>query len=132
MMVCSMMLFAACSSNTPSGAVEKVYDKLIEGDYEGFLRELYVEDKSDPEQLEKEIKDFAKMMRNNRKNHEDEALKSYEILKEEPSRTGKWVRVTIKEVNVKGEEKESSVYVTKDNDGVWKMLLIGTDRLMDE
>lgn len=47
------ILLAACSSNTPTNTVEKAFDAMIKGDYETYVRSFYVEDKSEPEKVEK-------------------------------------------------------------------------------
>lgn len=60
MAACSMLL-VACSSNTPQKTVEKAFDALIDGDYETYVRSLYVEDKSDPEKVEKDIQDLIEI-----------------------------------------------------------------------
>lgn len=131
MTVCSMLLIA-CSSNTPTKTVEKAFDALIDGDYETYVRSLYVEDKSNPEKVEKDIQDLVKMIKRNLENNENEKVKSYEILNEKQSKTGKWVRITYKLINVDGKENTSDFYLTKDDTGEWKIQMFGTDRLMDE
>lgn len=65
-------------------------------------------------------------------NHEDEKIKSYEILKEESSKTGKWSRVTYKMVNYGNKETTADFYLRKDNDGNWKIQMFGTEQLMEE
>lgn len=131
MTACSMLLIA-CSSNTPTKTVEKAFDALIDGDYETYVRSLYVEDKSNPEKVEKDIQDLVKMIKRNLENNESEKVKSYEILNEKQSKTGKWVRITYKLINVDGKENTSDFYLTKDDTGEWKIQMFGTDRLMDE
>ena len=130
MAACSMLL-VACSSNTPKKTVEKAFDALIDGDYETYVRSLYVEDKSDPEKVEKDIQDLIEIVKRNSED-EDGKVKSYEILNEEQSKTGKWVRITYKLTNVDGTENTSDFYLTKDDTGEWKIQMFGTDRLMDE
>lgn len=131
MTACSMLLIA-CSSNTPAKTVEKAFDALIDGDYETYVRSLYVEDKSDPEKVEKDVQDLVKIIKRNLENNENEKVKSYEILNEKQSKTGKWVRITYKLINVDGKENTSDFYLTKDDTGEWKIQMFGTDRLMDE
>ena len=131
MTACSMLLIA-CSSNTPTKTVEKAFDALIDGDYETYVRSLYVEDKSDPEKVEKDVQDLVKIIKRNLENNENEKVKSYEILNEKQSKTGKWVRITSKLINVDGKENTSDFYLTKDDTGEWKIQMFGTDRLMDE
>lgn len=131
MTACSMLLIA-CSSNTPTKTVEKAFDALIDGDYETYVRSLYVEDKSDPEKVEKDVQDLVKIIKRNLENNENEKVKSYEILNEKQSKTGKWVRITYKLINVDGKENTSDFYLTKDDTGEWKIQMFGTDRLMDE
>ncbi len=126
------LLLIACSSNTPTKAVEKAFDAIIDGDYETYVRSFYSEDKSDPERIEKDIQDLAKMIQRNAENNPDEKIKSYEILKEEASRTGKWVRVGYKTIYQNGKETTSDFYLTKDNDGSWKIQMFGTKQLMEE
>lgn len=131
-MTAGSILLIACSSNTPTKTVEKAFDALIDGDYETYVRSLYVEDKSDPEKVEKDIQDLVKIIEHNLENNENEKVKSYEILKEEQSKTGKWVRITYKLINVDGKENTSDFYLTKDDTGEWKIQMFGTDKLMDE
>lgn len=134
----TMMLMAACSflltacSNTPTKTVEKAFDAIIEEDYETYARSFYVEDKSDPERIEKEVQELVQMIKQNMENHEDEKIKSYEILKEESSKTGKWSRVTYKIVYYDNKERTSDFYLRKDDDGTWKIQMFGTKQLMEE
>lgn len=126
------ILLTACSSNTPTKTVEKAFDAMIKGDYETYARSFYVEDKSDPEKVEKDIQDLVKIMQRNAENHPDENIKSYEILKEESSKTGKWVRVGYKIIYQNGKETTSDFYLTKDDDDSWKIQMFGTDNLMEK
>ncbi|WP_417128871.1 hypothetical protein [Phocaeicola sp.] len=126
------LLLAACSSNTPTKAVEKALDAIIEEDYETYARSFYVEDKSEPEKVEKEIQDLVKLMKRNAENYPDEKIKSYEILKVESSKTGKWVQVSYKTIYLNGQENTADFYLTKDDDGSWKIQMFGTDKLMEE
>lgn len=128
---CSILL-AACSSNTPTKTVEKTFDALIEEDYETYVRSFYVEDKSEPEKIEQEVQDLVKLMKRNAKNYPDEKIKSYEILKEESSKTGKWVQVSYKTIYLNGQENTSDFYLTKDDDGSWKIQMFGTKQLMEQ
>lgn len=131
MAACSFLL-AACSSNTPTKTIEKAFDAIIEEDYETYARSFYVEDNSDLERIEKEVQELVQMIKQNMENHEDEKIKSYEILKEESSKTGKWSRVTYKMVNYGNKETTADFYLRKDNDGNWKIQMFGTEQLMEE
>lgn len=128
---CSILL-AACSSNTPTKTVEKAFDALIEEDYETYVRSFYVEDKSEPEKIEQEVQDLVKLMKRNAENYPDEKIKSYEILKEESSKTGKWIQVSYKTIYLNGQENTSDFYLTKDDDGSWKIQMFGTKQLMEQ
>lgn len=85
-------------------------------------------------QILKRLKRYSGFNRIVKRNSEDEdeKVKSYEILNEEQSKTGKWVRITYKLTNVDGTENTSDFYLTKDDTGEWKIQMFGTDRLMDE
>ena len=63
---------------------------------------------------------------------ENEKIKSYEILKEEQSKTGKYVRVSFTTKNNDDKENEGEFYLTKDDDGSWKILMFGSEKLMEE
>lgn len=126
------ILLAACSSNTPTKTVEKAFDALIKEDYETYVRSFYVEDKSEPEKIEQEVQDLVKLMKRNAENYPDEKIKSYEILKEESSKTGKWVQVSYKTIYLNGQENTSDFYLTKDDDGSWKIQMFGTKQLMEQ
>lgn len=133
LMVVGSMLLAACSSNSPTGVVEKAFNAMMAGDFDTYARCFYVEDKSDPERVEKDIQDLVKLMERNSENEsEDEKVQEYEILNEEASNTGKWVCVSYKLKYKNGKETEADFYVTKDSDGSWKIQMFGTDRLMEE
>lgn len=133
LMIIGSMLLTACSSNTPTGIVEKAFDAMVAGDFDTYARCFYMEDKSDPERVEKDIQDLVKLMERNSENEsEDEKVQGYEILNEEASKTGKWVCVSYKLKYKSGKETESDFYVTKDTDGSWKIQMFGTDRLMEE
>ena len=62
LMIIGSMLLTACSSNTPTGIVEKAFDAMVAGDFDTYARCFYVEDKSDPERVEKDIQDLVKLM----------------------------------------------------------------------
>lgn len=127
MVVCSVLL-VSCSSNTPTGAVEKAFDALVSEDFETYARSFYVEDKSDPERVEKDIQDLVNMMKRN----SGDKLESYKILGEETSKTGKWVCVSYQLKYVNGKTTDSEFYLTKDSDGSWKIQMFGSKQLMDE
>lgn len=132
MAVCSLMLIA-CSSNTPTKTVEKVLNALANKDFETYARSFYVEDKSNPQKVEDDIKDLTRMIeRNNADMDENEKIKSYEILKEEQSKTGKYVRVSFTTKNYDDKETEGNFYLTKDDDGSWKILMFGNEKMMEE
>lgn len=126
------MLLGACSSNTPTQTVKKALDALVDNNYETYVRSFYVEDKSDPQKVEDDIQDLVRMIERNLENHEDEKVKSYEILKEEQSRTGKYARVTYTTKNFEDKETESNFYLIKDDDGSWKIVMFGTEKLMED
>ena len=85
------------------------------------------------DELEEAKKEFAEMIEKQASNQSDkEKLKSYEILKEEFSKTGTYARVTLKEVYMTGDEHETALYLVKNKKGQWEIMLWGTDRLMDE
>lgn len=130
--VCNILL-VACSSNTPTKTVEKVLNALENGDFETYARSFYIEDKSNPQKVEDDIKDLTRMIeRNNAEKDENEKIKSYEILKEEQSKTGKYVRVSFTTKNNDDKENEGEFYLTKDDDGSWKILMFGSEKLMEE
>lgn len=132
MFACAILL-ASCSSNTPTGVVEKSLKALIEEDFETYVRAFYVEDMSDSEKVEKEAQDLVKIMKRNAENaSEDKKYKSFEVLDEKQSKSGKWVRVTYNLIDNSGKENQSQFYLTKDNLGNWKILMFGTEKLMDE
>lgn len=132
MFACGMLL-ASCSSNTPSRVVEKSLKALIDEDFETYVRAFYVEDISDSEKVEKDVQDLVKMMKRNAENaSEDEKYKSFEVQDEKQSKSGKWVCVTYSLIDNGGKEKQSQFYLTKDDLGNWKIMMFGTERLMDE
>lgn len=132
-------------ASTSTGSDGKFsFPKLEAGEYKiQFMKEGYETNsksvtvvpgqvsKSDPEKVEKDIQDLIEIVKRNSED-EDEKVKSYEILNEEQSKTGKWVRITYKLTNVDGTENTSDFYLTKDDTGEWKIQMFGTDRLMDE
>lgn len=127
MTICSVWLMS-CSSNTPTGAVEKALDALVNEDFETYARSLYVEDKSDPERIEKDIQDLVNIM----KQSSSDKIESYEILGERASKTGKWVCVSYQLKYVNGKTTDAEFYLIKDDDGSWKIQMFGTEKLMDE
>ncbi len=130
--VCSVLM-ASCSSNTPSGVVKKAFEALINEDFDTYARCFYVEDKSDIEKVEEDIQDLVKLMKRNSENEsKDDKINSYEILDEKSSKTGKWFCISYKLIHNDGKEKESKFYVTKDDEGNWKIQMFGSESLMDE
>lgn len=132
MTICTMLL-VSCTSSTPSGTVRKAFDALIDNDFETYARSFYVEDQSDPERVEKDIRDLVKLLERNAKDQsDDEKIKSYEIQKEEKSKTGKWVKIPYRIIYQDDSTTESDFYLTQDDNGDWKIQMFGTERLMDE
>ena len=94
---------------------------------------MQLTDDNDSQATEEAKKEFAEMIEKQASNQSDkEKLKSYEILKEEFSKTGTYARVTLKEVYMTGDEHETALYLVKNKKGQWEIMLWGTDRLMDE
>lgn len=128
-----LSFMSACSSNTPSAVVEKGLNCVLSGDYKGYVDLMQLTDGNDPQATEEAKKEFAEMIEKQASNQIDkEKLKSYEILKEEFSKTGTYARVTLKEVYMTGDEHETALYLVKNKKGQWEIMLWGTDRLMDE
>lgn len=128
-----LLCLSACSSNTPSAVVEKALDCMVSEDYRGYVDLMQLTDGDNPQAEEETKKEFAEMIEKQAAKQSDkEKLKSYEILKEEFSKTGTYARVTFKEVYMTGDENEASLYLVKNNDEKWEIMLWGTDRLMDE
>lgn len=128
-----LLLMPACSSNTPSGVVEEAMDCLLSEDYKGYVDLMQVTEDDDPQAKEEARKGFVELIEKQAAKQEDkEKLKSYEILKEEFSKTGTYARVTFKEIYVTGDEHEASLYLVKNQEGKWEIMLWGADRLMDE
>ena len=132
--VVGMLSFmSACSSNTPSAVVEKGLNCVLSGDYKGYVDLMQLTDDNDSQATEEAKKEFAEMIETQASNQSDkERLKSYEILKEEFSKTGTYARGTLKEVYMTGDEHETALYLVKNKKGQWEIMLWGTDRLMDE
>ncbi|WP_161946442.1 nuclear transport factor 2 family protein [Bacteroides mediterraneensis] len=129
----ALLFLSACSSNTPSAVVEKALDCVVSEDYKGYVDLMQLTEDNDPQVKEEAKKEFAEMIEKQAaKQGDKEKLKSYEILKEEFSKTGTYARVTFKEVYMAGDEHETSLYLVKDKEGKWVIMLWGADRLMDE
>ncbi len=128
-----LLCLSACSSNTPSAVVEKALDCMVSGDYKGYVDLMQLTEDDNPQVKEEAKKEFAEMIEKQAAKQDDkEKLKSYEILKEEFSKTGTYARVTFKEVYMEGDEHETSLFLVKNSEGKWEIMLWGTDRLMDE
>lgn len=128
-----LLFMSACSSNTPSAVVEEALDCALAGDYKGYVDLMQLTDDEDPQTEEKTRKELAELIEKQvAKQSDKEKVESYEILKEEFSKTGTYARVTFKEVCKSGDEEEISVYLVKNKEGRWEIMLWGTDRLMDE
>jgi len=132
MITCGMLL-VSCSSNTPSGVVKQTLEALKEHNFEVYAKNLYVADTSDPEAIEKEIQKFVNMLEEIAKNQsDDDKIKSFKILDEKESESGKWVRVSFETENGKGKKEEGKFYLIKDAQGNWKISLFGSEKLMDK
>jgi hypothetical protein len=133
-LVGGLWLMAACSSdNTPTGVVEKALKGLISGDVRAYTSKMIFEEDAEPEKEKEAQEDFAKMMeRELAKQEEKEKVTDFEIIKEELSKTGTYARVTYKDVLADGKEAEHSIYLIKDKEGAWRILLFGSDKMLDE
>lgn len=129
----ALWFMASCSSNTPSSVVEKALDCTLAEDYKGYVDLMQLTDGSNPQVEEEARKELVELIEKQSARQSDkEKLKSYEILNEEFSKTGTYAKVTFKEVYMTGEENETSLYLVKNKEEKWEIMLWGADRLMDE
>lgn len=133
-LVGGLWLMTACSSgNTPSAVVEKALKGLVAGDVRAYTSKMIFEEDAEPEKEKEAQEDFAKMMESElAKQDEQKKVTAIEVLGEELSKTGTYAKVTYKETLANGKESEHSIYLTKDKEGTWRILLFGSDKMLDE
>lgn len=118
-----LMLFAACSGNTPSDVAEKAFGYMVDQDAESFVDLMYVdEDASDEEvKMGKDILVATFKAAFARQKEELDEVKSYKAVEEKIDSNGKNATVTI-EVEKKDGTKDTERFdLRKNKDGDWKI-----------
>lgn len=130
---CALFMMAACSSNTPTAVAEKALKGLIAGDVRAYTSVLIFEEDAEPEEEKEAQEDFAKMMEKElAKKDKEDKMAEVTMIKEELSKTGTYAKVTYNEKLGNGKEAEHSIYLIKDKEGAWRILLFGSDKMMDK
>ncbi len=118
-----LMLFAACSGNTPSDVAEKAFGYMVDQDAESFVDLMYVdEDASDEEvKMGKDILVATFKAAFARQKEELDEVKSYKAVEEKIDSNGKNATVTIEVEKKDGTKDTERFELRKNKDGDWKI-----------
>lgn len=118
-----LMLFAACSGNTPSDVAEKAFGYMVDQDAESFVDLMYVdEDASDEEvKMGKDILVATFKAAFARQKEELDEVKSYKAVEEKIDSNGKNATVTIEVEKKDGTKDTERFELRKNKDGNWKI-----------
>lgn len=120
--LCCVLLLAACSPSTPGKALVKYCEYAEKGNYEKFVDGIAFEDDADPAKVAESKKQLAAMLKEKSEKslEEKSGVKEFEVVSETISEDGKTATVRLKTVYGNGEADENDNAMVL-QDGVWKM-----------
>lgn len=119
-LVASFMISCGGAS-TPSDAVAKVYDLMIDGDYEAASKTFYFGEKSPEEEAQGQAMILSMLEQKAKPMLEKKGgLKGYEILGETIAEDGKTAKVEVKLIYGNGTEEKNKVDMALDTKGNWR------------
>lgn len=118
-----LMLFAACSSNTPSAVAEKAFGYMVDQDAESFVDLIYTDEDASAEEVKmgKDILVATFKAAFAKQKEELDEVKSYKAVKEEINEDGKRASVTLEVETKDGSKEEEHFDLRKNKDGDWKI-----------
>lgn len=119
----SALFFAACSGgNSPKGVAEKAVKCIQNGDYEGYVNLIYMEEKEGMD-IEEQKKAVVGMIQSKASTTlaKKGGITSYEILSETVADDGKTANVEMKIVYGNGDEKQEDMKMRKTDSGDWRI-----------
>lgn len=122
MVALSALLLTACGgASTPSDAAAKVYDLMIDGDYEAVSKTFYFGEKSPEEEAQAQAMILSMLQQKAVPQIEKKGgLKSVEVLGETIAEDGKSAKVEVKLLYGNGTEETSKVDMALDAKGNWR------------
>ena len=122
MVALSALLLTACGgASTPSDAAAKVYDLMIDGDYEAVSKTFYFGEKSAEEEAQAQAMILSMLQQKAVPQIEKKGgLKSVEVLGETIAEDGKSAKVEVKLLYGNGTEETSKVDMALDAKGNWR------------
>ncbi len=118
-----VLLFSACSSNSPSEAAKKYATYLKNGDFEKWVDGVaFGEDATDANVKASKAMLLAMMEAGKEKLNEKGGIKNIETVSETISEDGKTAKVTLKMTYGDGTSEESSMDMIQEK-GTWKMYM---------
>lgn len=121
--VASALFFAACSGgNSPKGVAEEAVKCIQNGDYEGYVNLIYMEEKEGMD-IEEQKKAVVGMIQSKASTTlaKKGGITSYEILSETVADDGKTANVEMKIVYGNGDEKQEDMKMRKTDSGDWRI-----------
>ncbi len=117
------LFFSACSSNTPSKAMEKYLSELQDDDLEAFVDGMSFSDKLSDKEIERQKAGYVALMseKSSKELEKRGGIEDFEILSEEVNEKGDWAKVRFKIYFGDGGEEESTQVLVK-KDGKWLMM----------
>lgn len=119
----SALFFAACSGgNSPKGVAEEAVKCIQNGDYEGYVNLIYMEEKEGMD-IEEQKKAVVGMIQSKASTTlaKKGGITSYEILSETVADDGKTANVEMKIVYGNGDEKQEDMKMRKTDSGDWRI-----------
>lgn len=122
MVALSALLLTACGgASTPSDAAAKVYDLMIDGDYEAVSKTFYFGEKSAEEEAQAQAMILSMLQQKAVPQIEKKGgLKQVEVLGETIAEDGKSAKVEVKLLYGNGTEETSKVDMALDAKGNWR------------
>lgn len=117
------MVMAACSGgNSPKGVAEEAVKCIQNGDYEGYVDLIYMEEKEGVDMAEQK-KAIVGMIQAKASTTlaKEGGISSYDILSETVAEDGKTANVEMKLVYGNGDEKQENLKLRKTDSGDWRI-----------
>ena len=114
-----VMALASCTQNTPSATVEKALNCLQNEDYEGFVDQLYRNEKDMKGDVAKQKEETVSLLKAKYANNADKKIKDFKILGEELINDST-AKVTAELEYGNGESEVEEFTCLTDKNGDWK------------
>lgn len=114
-----VMALASCTQNSPSATVEKALNCLQNEDYEGFVDQLYMNEKDMKGDVAKQKEETVSLLKAKYANNADKKIKDFKILGEELINDST-AKVTAELEYGNGESEVEEFTCLTDKNGDWK------------